>query len=143
MGNFNVKTNAGATLLTVNGSSKVVNVPNDLTVTKDLTITGDLGVNDISASGAINCNSLYANGNVSAASFTDRTPFFEGDAIEAVRNIKGVDGELDHTTLPEFVVVDSEYRDVGAMVSVLTVAVQQLVDIVEKQQLLIDELRKG
>jgi hypothetical protein len=99
--------------------------------------------NTLDITNGISCGSLYADGNVSAASFTDRTPFFEGDAISAVRNIKGIDGELDHSTLPDFVVVDEQYRDVGAMVSVLTVAVQQLISIVEEQKQLIDELRKG
>lgn len=113
------------------------------------------------------CTNLYAGGNISAASFTDRTPFYEGDALEEIKKIKGVNGELDHSTLPDFVrvkikkykkienkskgidkmslnsaeseetkviveEVEEEGRDIGAMVSVLTVGMQQLIDRLEK-----------
>ena len=101
----------------------------------------------------------YFVGDVSALTFTDRTPFFEGDAITEIKKIKGKDGEIDHSTLPMFVrkkktmlklkekkeidpdkehvdefepAEEIELRDIGAMVSVLTVAVQQLTDRIEK-----------
>lgn len=111
-------------------------------------------------------NALYATGNVSALSFTDRTPFYEGDALAEISAISGDgNGGIDHSTLPEFArvrlnngnkiantesepqgqmrmsmmsltpeeTVESttneeieEGRDIGAMVTMLTVAVQQL-----------------
>lgn len=116
-------------------------------------------------------------GNVSALSFTDRTPFYKGDALKEIAKIKGKDGQIDHASLPDFVkvpkkknvalkkmtVIEDEKsepviyrkgeqvhtldekqqkgidyeevdvieRDLGAMVSVLTVAVQQLARKVE------------
>jgi len=45
---------------------------------------------------------IYTAGNCSALTFTDRTPDFEGDALAALKPITGKDGEVDHTTLPEF-----------------------------------------
>jgi len=109
---------------------------------------------------------IYCDDNVSALTFTDRTPFYEGDALSEILKIKGKDGEIDHSSLPDFakkthkydivedkflrkdtikneqgesVEVDitepvkvgektEEVRDLGAMISLLTVAVQQLSD---------------
>jgi len=45
---------------------------------------------------------IYASGDVSALTFTDRTPWFDGDAVAAIKNIKGIDGEIDHSSLPVF-----------------------------------------
>ena len=124
--------------------------------------------------GTINPTSpLYIVGNCSADSFTDRTPFFDGDALSEIKKIKGKDGKIDHSTLPEFVHVKKEKiiepevmaqkevkaakatktqeaveykaaveaksaviemqdeRDLGAMISMLTIAVQQLADEIE------------
>lgn len=88
--------------------------------------------------------------NCSALSFTDRTPFYEGDALSEIRTIKGIDGKIDHKTLPTFARVEREVivepaveakgkvkakpavteiqqeRDLGAMISMMTVAIQQL-----------------
>jgi len=97
---------------------------------------------------------VYITGDCSALSFTDRTPFYEGDAVAEIMAIKGKDGEIDHSTLPNFArkdkVVDvfedielvkdgktlieqtkvgenvEQYRDLGAMISMLVVAIQQL-----------------
>lgn len=44
----------------------------------------------------------YFSGDVSALTFTDRTPYFEGDALAAIKSISGKDGQIDHSTLPEF-----------------------------------------
>lgn len=118
---------------------------------------------------------IYGNGiawfidNVSAGSFTDRTPFYEGDALAEIKKIKGVNGQIDHASLPDFarkttihpiheeqeveIEVENEEkgkvekqivkqpvkvgerieegRDIGAMISILTVAVQQLLTRVE------------
>ncbi len=81
---------------------------------------------------------VYFSANCSALSFTDRTPFYEGDALAELKGIKGKNGKIDHNTLPHFArakhtVPDSkgkplvqEERDLGAMISILTVASQQL-----------------
>ena len=98
---------------------------------------------------------IYNNANVymaadcSALSFTDRTPYFKGDALAVIKNIKGkknTEGgyEIDHSTLPDiarktirrkvpissiieegFLDMEEEGRDIGAMISILTVAIQQ------------------
>jgi hypothetical protein len=96
---------------------------------------------------------IYATGTISGATIVDRTPFYEGDALAEIKRISGKDGQLDHSTLPEFAKKDInvpnptsvsilskgqevEYikepgRDIGAMVSVLTVGMQQLLSRVE------------
>lgn len=78
---------------------------------------------------------LWVANNVSAASFTDRTPAYAGDALAAVAGIGGSNGEIDHSTLPAFAQATGAngepLRDIGGMVSVLTVAVQQLLARVE------------
>ena len=88
-------------------------------------------------------NNLYVTSNMSALTITDRTPHYEGDALAELRQIRGktrtVKGkqvkEIDHATLPAFARVKldngdgkrpEEGRDLGAMISMLTVAVQQL-----------------
>ena len=102
-------------------------------------------------SGMATVKDLYARNNVSALSFTDRTPFFKGDALAEIKKIKGVNGEVDHGTLPDFARVkkqaakikkvkgkdveifeEVEERDLGAMISILTVGIQQLTERLEK-----------
>ena len=94
--------------------------------------------------GLVDYNNAYFGGDVSANSFTDRTPMFNGDALDSIKRIKGEKKErglIDHSTLPAFARVrvkgtkqSEEYdgRDIGAMVSVLTVGIQQLVERVEE-----------
>ena len=108
-----------------------------------ITPTVGLQLPNSEISGKIICYDLYAYNNVSALTFTDRTDAFLGDGIEAIRNIKADEnGQIDHNTLPEF--ARSKYteitengeivkdgRDVGNMVSVLTTAMQQLINKVE------------
>ncbi len=100
-------------------------------------------------------DNLYVVGNCSALSFTDRTPAYTGDALAEIRAIKKTsDGSIDHETLPTFArakltldndgeIKEEEGRDIGNMVSVLTVAVQQLLDkidsIVEERNKKIDD----
>lgn len=86
---------------------------------------------------------IYVVDNCSALSFTDRTPYFDGDALAQLRTVRGktrmVGGaavmEIDHSSIPTFArkqVRDTktgeqrDERDLGAMISILTVAVQQL-----------------
>jgi hypothetical protein len=88
----------------------------------------------------------YFSGEVSAFSFTDRTPSYEGDALSALSKVKSKDGQIDHSTLPKEArvikevskniyekgvmvgqeIVEEEGRDLGMMISILTKAVQQL-----------------
>ena len=83
---------------------------------------------------------LYVEGNCSAESFTDRTPFYEGDALSEIKNIKSKNGNIDHKSLPKFtqsIKTDLDgnetiERDLGATISMLTVAVQQLSNEVDK-----------
>lgn len=83
--------------------------------------------------------STWIVGNCSALSFTDRTPFYKGDALAEINKIKGKlseigKEEIDHDSLPDFARVQKKddqgntikERDLGAMISMLTVAVQQL-----------------
>jgi hypothetical protein len=96
-----------------------------------------------------NSGNVYIALNCSFLSYTDRTPFYEGDAVKEIKAIKGKNKEIDHSTLPEFVktVVTRDItsfggtqetkeitteRNVGNMVSMLTVAIQQLTDRIEK-----------
>lgn len=94
--------------------------------------------------GLVDYNNAYFGGDVSANSFTDRTPMFNGDALDSIKRIKGEKKErglIDHSTLPAFARIrvkgtkqSEEYdgRDIGAMVSVLTVGIQQLIERVEE-----------
>lgn len=110
---------------------------------------------------------VYAGGNVSAASFTDRTPIFTGDALSVLAAIKddGLGG-IDHASLPPFAqktlivtVLDEKGqivkdktgqpltkeepgRDIGAMVSILTKAVQELVAVNGEQNARIGKLEE-
>lgn len=88
----------------------------------------------------------YFKGDVSAQSFTDRTPFYEGNAIEDLKKIKGKNGQIDHDSLPDFMkkivknkkpnikgkkilstkVKEEIGRDLGGSISVLIKAVLEL-----------------
>lgn len=113
------------------------------TLTGGVGITGDLSATgtaiDFVTSGAVLTVGVGAdNGTVSAGIFTDRTKYYDGDALSEIKNIKGKDGEIEHYTLPPFartfisrtdtlgVETIEEGRDLGAMVSILTKGMQQL-----------------
>jgi len=90
-----------------------------------------------------NAGNLWVLNDCSALSFTDRTRGFEGDALSLLKTVRSRDGEIDHATLPTFArreitvtepgdrVRTVPGRDLGAMVTLLTVAVQQLAARVE------------
>jgi len=107
----------------------------------------------------------------SALSFTDRTIGYKGDALTELASVTtDKDGMIDHTTLPELarkkvkglknktdvggnpikdkdgIITTEKFeedgRDLGAMISILTVAAQQLTEITKKQQVEIDKLTK-
>jgi hypothetical protein len=93
---------------------------------------------------------VYFAGDLTAASYADNTPAYEGNALEDIKKIKTVKGEIDHDSLPTFAQTTikkpkykkgtEEYdgqeitkgRDLGAMISILTKAVQELSDEVDK-----------
>jgi hypothetical protein len=124
-------------------------------------INGTLGVGGASTF----IGNGYFVGNCSALTFTDRSEWpEEKDPLTAVAAIKGKNGKLDHESLPEFTrrqikrtvpITDEngeptgetkeiveEGRDLGAMVSMLTVAVQQLKEANEDLQKQVAELKK-
>lgn len=75
--------------------------------------------------------------NVSALSFTDRTPAFTGDALAEIRKIPlSVTDHINHASLPDFVRhrridpqtgEEVEERNLGNTISLLTAAVRQLI----------------
>jgi len=83
---------------------------------------------------------LWVAANMSALTITDRTKGYEGDALSELARVKAKNDEIDHDTLPAFAryerVDDNGEievgRDLGAMISMLTVAVQQLAARLEK-----------
>ena len=104
-------------------------------------------------------NSVYIGDNCSAESFTDRTRGYSGDALAAIAKISNnKNGDIDHSSLPpearkrisvkpkgirgRNIRIETEGRDLGAMISILTKAVQQLSDIVKEQQKQLDSLKK-
>lgn len=106
-----------------------------------------------------NYGDSYIDGNCSAQSFTDRTPAYFGNALDELRWTSGSRSKgIDHSSLPKFAQktiigtrinedgekedYQEEGRDLGAMVSVLTRAVQQLADKVDSQQRLIEDLNR-
>ena len=80
------------------------------------------------------CNTLWVEGGLSALSIVDRTPHYAGDALGALRGVRGKGGKIDHSTLPAFARRQmrtpdgntEEGRDLGAMISILVAAVGQL-----------------
>lgn len=97
-------------------------------------------------SGQIKCYDIYAYNNISALSFTDRTDAFVGDALEAIAKIAADEmGNIDHSTLPEFAQAtytdadgkEQAGRDIGNMVSVLTVGIQQLIELNAQKDIVI------
>jgi hypothetical protein len=58
---------------------------------------------------------IYTTGDMSALTFTDRTPYYEGDALSEITKIKSKEGKLDHKTLPDFVrkeKISYTYKDI-------------------------------
>jgi hypothetical protein len=52
--------------------------------------------------GLASISNAWVGGNVSAESFTDRTPGFEGNALAEIEKVKSVNGQIDHKSLPDF-----------------------------------------
>jgi hypothetical protein len=95
----------------------------------------DLYHNGVLAMYATVSPGIYVVGTCSALVFTDRTPAYEGqDAISELNNISNKDGKIDHKTLPEFAQKklikkdgkEEDGRDLGAMISILVKAIQEL-----------------
>lgn len=140
------------------GSNSMAIITNNTTgiiinSTQVVTFTGTT-INMVASGTTLTVGVGVDNGTVSAGVFTDRTKYFEGDALTELCAIRGKDGQLDHDTLPEFtranvthdimgdveteidgkVVVQLDKvgeetvveRDLGATVSMQIVAIQQL-----------------
>jgi len=104
--------------------------------------SGQLLINTTSAIGTekLRVNGAgYFDGTLTADSYTDHTPYYDGDALAEIMKIKGKDGEIDHESLPEFlrtkkiVYKNNQFveeftneRNIGNNVSMLNVAVMQL-----------------
>lgn len=79
---------------------------------EDMVTTGTLTAGDITSTGTtidFNVSGTVLtvgvgadNGTVSAGIFTDRTKHYEGDALKEIKEIKGLGGEIVHSTLPSF-----------------------------------------
>lgn len=95
-------------------------------------------------------NNLYVTGDVNCASVTDHTPGYNGDALAEMKNITNdAQGRISHKTLPAFARAkftdpstgqETEGRNIGNMVSILTKAVQQLTEKLEAAEKKIVEL---
>lgn len=114
---------------------------------------GNVGIGTVNP-GAYKLNvagDIYALGTISALTFVDRTPFYTGDALTELKAVKGTvrhtlcgshsinEIVIDHKSLPPFAQTMGSIsgRDIGAMISILTKAVQQLtikVEVLEKKE---------
>ena len=72
-------------------------------VAMTMTTGGNVGIGTTSPSYKLEVNGTgHFTGALTAASYADGTPAFEGDALDAISKIKTTDGEIDHASLPEF-----------------------------------------
>ena len=95
---------------------------------------------------------VWIGANCSAATFTDRTPGYSGDALKELKLTRSdAQGEIIHQTLPRFARAkfidattgeETEGRNIGNMVSVLTRAVQQLIEKLEVAERKIEQLEE-
>ena len=134
------------------------NAANVIRTPDSLIVDGNVGIGTISPSaklainGGVNVgadtnpgdNNLYVVNDCSALSFTDRTPYYKGNALSEIEKIKSTENQIDHNTLPEFVktkimlkddkgnIEEIEGRNLGNMISMHTVAIQQLLDKIDK-----------
>ncbi len=109
-----------------------------LTLAGDLAVTGTT-INMTTSGTTLTVGVGADNGTVSAGVFTDRTKYYEGDALAELRAIRSKDGHIDHDTLPAFARANVKKgeetvveRDLGASISMLTVGVGQLDSITEE-----------
>jgi len=97
---------------------------------------------------------IWAGGDISALSFTDRTPAYNGDALAELKMISSDEkGNIDHKTLPEFVrhtkietdvngnEITIEERNIGNMITIHTKAFQQIIDRLEAAETEIKKLK--
>ncbi len=101
---FNVDGNASQsaedTLLIKNGTGG--------TIVMSMDTSGNVGIGDTSPSYKLEVNGTgNFTGALTAASYADNTPFYDGDALAAIKLIKGKDGHIDHSTLPEFAQINN------------------------------------
>ena len=97
-------------------------------------------------------NNLYVTGDVNCASVIDHTPGYSGDALKELKRTRSnAQGKIIHQTLPRFARAkfidaatgeETEGRNIGNMVSVLTRAVQQLMEKLEVAERKIEQLEE-
>ena len=131
--NYVTNENAFGYNVTGNGSNSVT-LGNE-SITKTI-LRGNVGIASTSPAYPLSVTgNAWFSANVSALSFTDRTPSYEGDALSELSKIKGKNGEIDHGTLPKFarkITPEGEDgRDLGAMISMLVKAVQQIKEVLD------------
>ncbi len=102
----------------------------------------------ISTCDAVDCvtieestGNMYVLGDVNCASVTDHTPAYEGNALADLKYVTNDNrGKINHKTLPKFAQAifkdpktgqETEGRNIGNMVSILTKAIQQLTEKIE------------
>jgi len=113
-----------------------------------ITGNGNVGINTTTPGYPLHVNgstsgiSIYAEYNISAEAYIDRTPFPDKgyDALSDIKKIRSDNkGRINHSTLPDFVKAkykstDNEEeigRDLGSMINVNTIAIQQIIQILE------------
>lgn len=138
--------------LIIYGDAEEVGTSLGMETDDDFTIFNNTGNIDLLPTGGTVYvgDDIYINDNCSALSFTDRSSYFEGDALAAIANIKPVVGsisidgfrELDKGSMPKGTtklietktatgVVMVEERGIGETESVLVRAIQQLIERLE------------
>jgi hypothetical protein len=102
-GDYNTIIGANVTGLDANLSNNIIIADGEGNQRINVDNIGNVGIGTTSPGYKLEVlGDIYASGDVSALTFTDRTPWFSGDALAAIKNIKGVNGEVDHSSLPEF-----------------------------------------
>lgn len=105
-GNVGIGTDSPASILEVNGGVNIGGTgaigDNNLSVEGNLTVIGTT-INMVTSGTVLTVGVGVDNGEVSAGIFTDRTPFYDGDALSKIKLIKGKNGQIDHESLPIFV----------------------------------------
>ena len=145
--NLRVVNNTGMTNFRVDSTGIVYANGSGLTSINVSNATGTLPTSNLPTNIAFNntdnnftvnqtfADSIYVTNDMSALTITDRTPFYNGDALSELAKIKGNNRQINHSTLPKFARVERTHgdethdeRDLGAMISILTVGVNQLND---------------
>jgi len=142
--NFRVESDTDINAFWISGGTGVVGIgtrtgAGKLCVNGGLTVgsDADAGDNNLKVEGT-----GYFVGALTAASYADNTPGYEGDALAEILLIKSVDGKIDHSTLPSFVrkQVDKKVYETVELSEVLSEVAFETVQI--KQDKTVDSVDK-